>query len=152
MSMRAKLQFGALVCGLLVSTAGCGAKSNLDTVVVKGKVTYHGAPLENGRVRFVPTNGTKGMASIAYIEKGGVFEMTARGGVPVGTHRVEVISYRNVPGAKPYTAEQVDGHPELHVGDIPQEQYIPAQYNKDSKVQVTIEPGSKEVEKDINLT
>ena len=137
---------------MLIGLSGCDSKSGLDKAIVKGKVTYQGITLENGRVRFSPTGETRGQANIAFIEKGGEFVVTARGGLQVGTHRVEVFSYRNVPGAKPYTAEQVDGHPELKVGDIPQEQFIPAKFNKNSQLEIKIEPGNAEIIKDINLS
>lgn len=73
------------VCLLLVT--GCGKKSS--TKVVYGTVTYDGQMVETGKVRFVPIDGTSGPASMAPI-KDGEFRIEARGGVPIGRHRVEV--------------------------------------------------------------
>ena len=144
---------GALVVMSYVAatmTLGCGAKSN-ERVIVAGKISFQGVPIKEGEIRFTPIKGTRGQANIAYIENG-EFRFTGRGGVQVGTFRVEVLSYRPIPGAKPYTAEQADGRPEIKVGEMPTEQYLPAKYNKASTLEVTIDSGSYEITKNFELT
>jgi hypothetical protein len=141
---------GCLLLALGI-VAGCGRGGGLDKSIVEGKVSYQGTPLTDGQIRLNPKAGTKGPASVAFIENGR-FRFTARGGVQSGTYQVEVLSYRPIPGAKPYTAEQADGHPEIKVGDIPREQFIPPKYNTKSTLDVTIEAGSGEITKDFDLT
>ncbi len=141
-----------LTCLLITVTTifGCSGRA-LDKSIVEGRITYKGTALTDGQIRLNPIEGTKGPASIAFIE-GGEFKFVARGGVQSGKYRVEVLSYRPVPGAKPYTAEQVDGHPELKVGDVPREQFIPPKYNTKSEFHVTIEAGKGNITKNFDLT
>lgn len=68
--------------------SGCGGKG-LESRVVRGTVTYQGEKVETGQIRFVPIEGTPGSVNAAPIVDG-QYEITARGGVPVGKHRVEV--------------------------------------------------------------
>ena len=75
-------------------TAGC-QKSNLDKVVVEGAVTFDGIPVENGEIRFYPAEGTLGPVSGAPIVDG-QFVAKAKGGVPVGTHQVQIRGFRPV--------------------------------------------------------
>ena len=81
----------------------------------------------------------------------GQYRITARGGVPVGTHRVEVQAFRPIPGAKPYTEEEADGEWDIQPGDLPKEQFLPAKYNRASTMEVTIESGQRAVTKDFDL-
>lgn len=135
---------------IFVSTVGCGAPSGIEEAVVSGTISYQGAPLEDGEIRFVPIKGTKGPANLGYIKQG-KYSVTARGGVPVGTHRVEILSYRPDPNAKPYTKEDADGEFGIKVGDLPKKQRIPDKYNRHSTLEVSIEPGSGRVTKDFDL-
>ena len=79
----------AAVCLPLVT--GCGKESS--TKVVYGTVTYAGERVETGQLRFVPIDGTPGPASLAKIVNG-EFRIEARGGVPIGRHRVEVEAFK----------------------------------------------------------
>jgi hypothetical protein len=77
----------------LLAVAGCGAGGGLKTKVVHGTVTVGGEKVDTGEVRFVPIDGTKGPTSVAAIVDG-EYRIEARGGVPVGKHRVEVDARR----------------------------------------------------------
>ena len=70
------------------AVSGCGG-DGLDSVVVHGTVTVGGEKADTGEVRFVPIDGTPGSACAATIVDG-EYKVEARGGVPVGKHRVEV--------------------------------------------------------------
>jgi hypothetical protein len=87
----------AAVC--LPLLAGCGPEGS--TKIVYGTVTYDGQPVETGKVRFVPIDGTSGPASMSPISNG-EFRIEARGGVPIGRHRVEV-------DARQRTGRKVEG-------------------------------------------
>ena len=138
---------------LLLATAallaGCGRRG-LEKAVISGRVTYQEQPVEEGNIRFVPIRGTKGPATTGTIRQG-EYTATARGGVPVGTLRVEIEAYRPIPGAKPYMKEEADGTYRVVPDDIPKEQFLPPKYNTNSTVEITIESGSKSVTKDIEL-
>lgn len=64
---------------------GCGGP--LDKAVVTGAVTFNGKKVLNGDIRFVPEVGTAGGTALAPIVDGR-YEVTNKGGVPVGRHRV----------------------------------------------------------------
>ena len=83
----------------LATVAGCGQPGNM---VVFGTVTCAGQPVETGIVRLVPIEGTKGPLNVGLIA-GGQYRIEARGGVPVGTYRVEVVAEKK-------TGRKVLGH------------------------------------------
>ena len=92
-----------LVAGCLLA-AGCGGQEGVPTEVIHGSVTAGGETAETGRLRFVPIDGAPGPASTGQIVDG-QYRIEARGGVPVGKHRVEVQALkktgRKVPGRGP---------------------------------------------------
>ena len=138
-----------LLLVIAVTVAGC-PRSGLEKATLSGRITFQGQPIQDGSIRFVPIKGTKGPATVGTI-RGGNYTVTARGGVPVGTLRVEVEAYRPLPGAKPYTKEQAEGNRGIVEGDYPKKQFLPPEYNTNSTHEVTIESGSKTVTKDIEL-
>ncbi len=86
--------------GLIVLLiGGCGWWGVPSTVVVHGTVTCGDDPVDLGLIRFTPINGTQGPRSAGEI-RDGHYRIDARGGVPVGRHRVEIIAERR-------TGEQV---------------------------------------------
>jgi hypothetical protein len=80
--------FMLAVAVLSLAVAGCGS-GGPDVVPVHGKVMWRGRPVADGEVRFIPTGQTKGPASVGNIVAG-EYKIDARGGVPVGTHRIEI--------------------------------------------------------------
>jgi hypothetical protein len=84
----------ALAAPLLLLIGGCGPSGGapaLETVPVKGKVTYKGQPLARGVVTFEPRGS--GRAATGEIEPDGAFELTTlkKGdGAAPGKHRVSV--------------------------------------------------------------
>jgi hypothetical protein len=72
---------------------GCRSNSSLSTKVVQGRVTYGQSPVEEGMVRFVPIEGTHGPMSFGSIDHG-YYRVDSHGGVPLGTHRVEVDAWK----------------------------------------------------------
>ncbi len=141
----------ATFCIMASTMVGCGGSSGeLEKAGVNGTVTYQGKPVEDGEVRLVPIKGTKGPASVGIINKG-EYTIMARGGVPVGTHRVEIEAYLPIPGAKPYTAAQADGQWDIEAGDLPKRQILPYQYNRKSMLELAIEPGAGSLTKNFEL-
>jgi hypothetical protein len=134
----------ALVCLAALVVTGCGAKG-LQRTQVAGKVTLDDKPLADGRIRFVPIGQTHGPAWGAVI-KDGAYE-TAGQGVPAGTLLVQIEAHRTAAGF-PAAREAAGG---VDMGGPPQEQYLPARYNSQSELQITIEPGSGRVTQDFSL-
>ena len=127
----------------LVFLVGCG-RSGPEMVTVSGTVTFEGRPVQEGRIRFRPAEGTRATVTGADI-RDGKYTVTNKGGVPVGTHRVEIEALRARPGAG--GGADIPGAPATSV-----QQYIPARYNKQTELTITIEPGSGAVTKDFALT
>ena len=130
---------------MLLLLAGCGRSGGLEMVVVSGTVTYQGKPIEDGDIRFIPTGDTKGPTSGAPI-RNGRYEITARGGVPAGIHRVEVFAFRIRRGGG-----ALEGGRGRAPGELPKEQYLPKKYNDSSELKATIESGRSRISKDFNL-
>jgi hypothetical protein len=84
---RTTLLAALLAAAAPVIAGGCSKSQT--TKVVYGTVTYQGQRVYTGSVRFVPIEGTQGPASRASIMDG-QYKIDARGGVPLGKHRVEV--------------------------------------------------------------
>jgi hypothetical protein len=122
-------------CALL----GCGQASQLDRVEVRGKVTFAGKPIQNGEIRFFPTQKTKGPVSGAPIVDGR-YDVTQRGGVPVGNHRVEIEAFR---------PSRV--RPELNAEGGHREQYLPEQFNIGSKLTAVVTADTSPMEINFDL-
>lgn len=106
-------------------------------VPVSGRVTYEGHPIKRGAIRFLPDKQTEAPMSGAVIIEGQY--TVAQGGVPVGTHRIEIEAYEggsedgdvNVPAAR---------------------QYLPPRYNRESDLSLTVALGSNPITKNFELS
>ena len=128
----------------LASMGGCGGSGDVERTVVSGAVSYDGQPIDDGTIRFVPTKGTQAPVAAAQIQNGR-YSADAKGGVPVGTHRVEIEAFRADPNAA------ADADPGSIEGSA-REQFIPEKYNTNSELELTVEPGGGPVTKDFELT
>ena len=94
----------------IATVIGCG-KHGTSNVVVRGDVSVGGEPVESGQIRFVPIEGNTGPIGMGDIVAGR-YEISARGGVPAGKHRVEVEPLkktgRKVPGKPPFNDGTID--------------------------------------------
>ncbi len=130
-----------VLCALLL---GCGKSGSVEYVVVSGHVSWQGKPISRGTIRFVPRGETKGPTSAAEIVDG-KYEVTARGGVPIGEHRVEIVA---VSGDRSMAEENSSPADD---GAMRSVQYIPPKYNKQSDLKATIESGKKRMSLDYDL-
>jgi hypothetical protein len=105
---------------------GCGESGTLERVQVRGNVTFAGKPVQNGEIRFFPTEKTQGPVSGAPIVDG-KYDVTQRGGVPVGSHRVEIEAFR---ASRAY--------PQLNAEGGHREQFLPEKYNIGSKLTAVV--------------
>ncbi len=117
-----------------------------ERVQVSGTVTYNGKPLSSGMIRFMPTASTNAPMAGAKI-KDGQYTLDQHGAVPVGTFRVEIEALRTV-AAPPGMVLPLD----LQGKEGLDQQYIPAKYNAASQLSITIEPGSRPITQDYDLT
>jgi len=136
----------AFVILLTCLSGGCG-RDGPERVIVTGTVTYRGEPIEVGQIRFLPTAGTEAPVSGAFI-RNGKYVVDAKGGVPVGTHNVRIEARRIDPNYQP----PPEGARQSAETSPPFQQYIPAKYNRETELEVTIESGSSTITKDFELT
>lgn len=137
--------FAGAGAGMLLLAAcilGCGGRTGPERAVVSGAVTYDGQPVDDGMIRFIPTGNTKAPVSGAVI-KGGQYTADSQGGVPVGTHRVEVEGYKRDAKAPAVEVPGVEGSPPV--------QYLPPKHNQTSQLTITVSPGSRSMKKDFSL-
>ena len=105
------------LCGMgMLVFQGC-QESRYERVVVSGTVTYQSKPLEKGMIAFFPTKGTKTSPSAGKIVAG-QYRIDRLGGVPVGTHRIEIKAYDVPEGPRVALTETA--------------QYLPAKYNTET--------------------
>ncbi len=146
MPARYELRCCSLV--LISLIAGCRARG-IERVVVFGNVTYDGEPVESGFIRFFPIEGTAGPMWGARITAGR-FRADDKGGVPVGSQRVEIEAYRKT-NRTPAPEESFESFNDGSPTGV-EVQYIPAKYNSKSQLRIDLKSGSREVEKDFKLT
>ena len=125
-----------------VFLGGCNSNDGPERVVVSGTVTYNGNLIPEGDIRFMPVaTSTMPMAGAAI--KDGKYKVDGRGGVPVGTYKIEIEAYRVEPGVT---------NPPIMARGAPRIRYLPKRYNVNSELKITIEPGSGNIVKDFSLT
>ena len=137
--------FPLLVCLGIVS--GCGGSDGLDRLHIKGTVKVNGAPLESGRISFLPTEGTSGPATGTVIESG-QFEIPLAQGPVQGKHRIEIMAVR--PTGQKIREGSGSENPDALVEEV--EQYIPQKYNQKSELTADLnESNAQSVEFDLKL-
>ncbi len=146
-SPSAVMRFVPIAACLLITAIPCGCgDGGPERAVVSGTVTYQGQPLPKGTIRFLPAKDNKVPMSGAMIVEG-KYKADKRGGVPIGTHRVVIEAIR------PQRRNNMPGGAQANPGGglVPQEQYLPAKYNTQSQLRITLEPGTGSVEKNFEL-
>jgi hypothetical protein len=133
------LRFHTLIAlSCLLTAVGCGRGDGLTRVVVSGSVSLDGTPVEDGQIRYVPVEATAGPVTIAPIQQG-KYVCDARGGVPVGKHKVEILVWDP-------KVQQPKGP-----GGDPRPQWAPPKYNKNSELTADIAEGDGTLTKDFKL-
>jgi hypothetical protein len=125
----------------MVGISGCSGDRGPERVVVAGTVTYRGKPVDEGIIRFTPVASSLVPVIGARIADG-KYTVDGHGGVPVGTHKIEIEGFRLLAGV---TAP-------VGARGVPHEQYIPKRFNAESQLQITIPSGSREITKNFELT
>jgi len=125
-------------CTVLALLSGCSDDDPYQRVPVSGSVTYLGQPVQDGQIRFSARPGTTAPAVVEMITDGR-YATSKSGGVPVGEYRVEIRSYDpNIPLPK-------------SMDDPPRKQLLPAKYNTQSELELTVAAGQGEIIRDFEL-
>jgi hypothetical protein len=125
---------------------GC-RKEGPERVILSGTVTYKGKPVAEGTILFTPAANSQVPSAGASIVDGN-YKVDVHGGVPVGTHRISIQAYRSVP----FTLPPGQPEPRNYSQGKLRQQYLPKTYNANSQLVITIEPGSRAITKNFDLT
>jgi hypothetical protein len=132
---------------MILASAGCSRQNEgPERVIVRGKVNYNGEPVSDGQIRFIPKAETMTPVSGSAIAEG-TYEVTAHGGVPVGTYVVQIEAHKKVP----YAPRPGERAPPIMTDRTVEQQYLPSRFNEKSQLVLTIEPGSGTIVKDFDL-
>jgi hypothetical protein len=118
-----------LVVGVIL-VAGCGSKSELDLIPLRGEVTYNGQPLTEGTVLYVPETSSSGRQASGAIQSDGSFALTTTqrdDGVMKGEYQIVVHAYAARP-REPETREEVEAM--AASGELERKHIIPKKYTE----------------------
>jgi hypothetical protein len=151
-SRQLSVSFVPLLMGAAIVSvgSGCGQDRGPQRVVVSGTVNYHGQPVAEGRIRFTPLTSSSLPVSGAFIIDGR-YRVDGHGGVPVGTHKVQIEAYTPTDPAMLPDLSGERTRPSAAKTGLGS-QYLPRKFNVDSQLQVTIEPDDRSATKDFDLT
>ena len=127
--------------GCLGVVGGCGGAPSAS---VTGNVEYMGAKVENGAIRFYPKTKQSGRGAVAPIQ-GGTYTITLDKGLLAGPYKV-TISADKLSGPNAGKIPKVRGGAG---GAAEPVEYMPIEYNDDTKLEVDIAAGDNE--KDFKL-
>lgn len=125
-----------LVAAMLLPWSGCGSSTADLRASIEGTVTLDGKPLEMGRIKFVPIDGTPGPVAGGQI-KNGTYKIDAAKGPAIGRNRVEINSTIK-------TGRQITGMTGEMVDEVTEG--IPQQYNADSTLESEIRKGVNQLD------
>ncbi len=135
-SWHARMPLIVIAC-LAISIAGCDSKG--DKFEIQGRVTFQGEPITEGKLLFLPVDQSRPQA-VATISDG-EYVTAEPGGVSVGRYKVQVFGYR-----KTGKVQDLGG---LLGEQEEQEQYIPVEFNRETKLTVEISSEEREYHFDL---
>ena len=125
----------------LAVVAGCGGAP--ETVQVSGKVTFDGAPVDDGQIEFEP----QGAGRMAFaIVSAGQYATPKDRGVQPGKYLVRITASRSTG-----KTAKTDAFIRDEAAATINEQFIPAKYNSTSQLEIEITP-SEAIEHNFELT
>lgn len=132
-----------ILWGMLLITVGCSGISDApDRRVVKGSVTLNGEPLEGAVIRFLPQPA--GPVAAGKIVNG-MYEISNKGGVPLGKHRVEIKGTPILPAdTEGKSLGEIDAATKPAIP-------VPEKFNSKSELETTIEAGNEPLFVDFEL-
>ena len=137
-SMRTRAVF--LTLALIICSCGCSREQRWQKVIVSGDVRHQGQPLELGRIRFIPADGSRGPITVERVEQGR-YSTESTQGVPVGTLRVEITGYDR---------EEYENAPR-GPGAPPVRQLLSDKYNRESELTIALEAEPRRQTYDFDL-
>ncbi|MCC7083753.1 MAG: hypothetical protein IT427_01960 [Pirellulales bacterium] len=147
--IRYRLSTRAALCvWCAIATAswdGC-SKGGPERVIVSGMISHNGKAIPHGIIRFTPNDNVPGSTVAATIADG-KYRVESRGGVPVGTHKIQIEAYRLASGTPKTNAPGARSIP----NDAQREQYLPDKYNKRTSLEFIVDSQHGEITKNFEL-
>jgi hypothetical protein len=126
--------FHFVLLGLSMTVVGgCGGAP---PAAISGKVTYQGAEIKSGSIRFYPTTKETGRGAFAAINDG-QYQIPLAKGLLAGTYTVSITADK-LSGPKASEIPKVRGG---SGGNPEPVEYIPAEFNDDSQLRFDVVPG-----------
>ena len=144
---------------ILLFSIGCGGGDNGPPLSsVTGKVLLYGKPYPKALVTFEPDGG--GPAAISQTDENGDFELWTNGkkGAPIGSHRVSVVTIKEVVTTAPVAATSSDdpayaaqafGGPSSYKANKEVKEKIPAKYNVSTELKKEVTSGTNKIDLDL---
>lgn len=129
---RVSRHVGTMLVGLSLSVVGCGGGT--DRASVSGEVTFEGTPVAEGKINFMPIDGTLSPTAGATITEGR-FHIKADKGPKEGKFKVEIKAFRPT-GKRVRDKDSGEEYDEI-------EWYIPDRYNRQSELVAEIKLNEK---------
>ena len=126
----------------LLALVGCNSRTPMR---VWGDVSYEGKPISDGQIVFTPMNGTPGPTTGGSIADGRYEVPVKNGPWRGGTYQIEITALAKN-GAKLPNPTDPSGPP-VELAD----NYIPAQFNHQSELRVTISANAAQNKFDFHL-
>jgi hypothetical protein len=125
---------------LVLCCMGCGHRND-NRAAITGKVTLDRQPLEQGSIRFLPTEGVEGAIACAAIVNGR-YQLSVKAGPALGWNRVEINGARK-------TGRMIDKpFPQRGMTEETVEA-VPPQYNTASTLKFEAKPGDNAADFDL---
>jgi hypothetical protein len=124
---------------------GCGGNT-VERGAVHGHITFRGKEIEEGTIVFNPIGETKGPPAGARIVNGD-YSIIEMDGPVVGSHRVEIQAFRKTGRKVPDLLGDVSNPNRPMIDEVIP--LLPPQFNLESGLTSTIEPGDNEVDFDL---
>lgn len=121
-----------LLALLAVCTVGCHSGPRL--LRIFGTVSFEGKPIEKGTIEFIPVDGTSGPSTGGSIVNGRYEVAAVHGPHEGGIYQVRITALKKTGKTMPNI--MVPGGPPMELED----NYIPAKFNRESTLKVTVTP------------
>jgi len=131
-SRRSTIALG--VAWMAATIVGC--KAEPEGAHITGSVTLDGAPIPQATIVFRPTGQLTGASTEAQVTDG-KFDVRQASGV-LGVHRVEIYAHRPLANPPPTPPGPL---PPGQQPPATTQQYLPEQYNRQSRLSFSVEPG-----------
>lgn len=129
-----------LVVPMLLMAVGCGS-SDPNLIPIRGTVSYQGKPLNDGFIRFVPSENSQAPVRVAPVVAGS-YELAETRSLLPGTYQIQIEGFEgsDIPASDPSQPGES------------RRQILPPQYNAKTKIEpLTVNSGDAAQLKDFEL-